>query len=517
MPRPRRPDSARALRRLLTLTFFCAATSLAAASPQSDADLDGRWLGTAGNDRDRVVFGVEIARRDDGATHLSLTLPVANFYGLPAWGEVRREGARLAIEVLGLELELVDGRLVGSFPEPGSPVALERVAELPAAPPWPDLPAGPEPHWRAQLGAPVFASPVVADGVVYVGTSGGLLLAVDAAGGRLVWAFSAGRPIHGAALVADDALYFVCDNGYLYKLARADGAELWHYDLGDARVPRIPPHPQVFDWDWQAPTPALADGVVYAGSGDGSFHAVDAETGARRWRFETGGKVRNGAALDGARVLVGGADHHVYALDRAGGRELWRHDTGGEIDAAPVVVGERVLVAARGAGLRALATATGEQLWSHPFWTSWVESTAVVEQGIAYVGSSDLRRVTALDPADGRVLWRTDVGGWTWGTPLLVGNRVYAATAAGSPYFVEHRAGLVALDRATGRPLWRHPLSEPEDAFLRGVAGSPVRAGDRVIVATLQGVMLAFPVEPEDAVSAPTAAELAGAAAHDES
>ncbi|HSM14889.1 MAG TPA: PQQ-binding-like beta-propeller repeat protein [Thermoanaerobaculia bacterium] len=494
MPRPQRPDPARAPLRLLAVALLGVATALAAEPPRPDADLDGRWLGTAGSERDRVVFGVEIARGEEGATELRLTLPVAHFHGLPAWGEVRREGARLEVEALGLELELVDGRLVGSFPEPGSPVALERVVELPAAAPWPDLPAGPEPIWRAQLGAPVFASPVVADGVVYVGTTGGLMLAVDASEGGLAWAFRAGRPIHGAALVAGDALYFVCDDGHLYKLARADGAELWRYDLGDARVPRIPPHPQVFDWDWQAPTPALADGLVYVGSGDGSFHAVEAATGARRWRFETGGRVRNGAAIDGARVLVGSADHHVYALDRASGRELWRHDTGGEIDAAPVVVGERVLVAARGAGLRALAVATGETLWSHPFWTSWVESTPVVADGVAYVGSSDLRCVTALDPADGRVLWRTDVGGWSWGTPLVAGDRVWAAAAAGNPYFVEHRAGLGALDRATGRPLWRHPLDEPEGAFLWGITGSPVRAGDRVIVATAQGTLLAFPM-----------------------
>src|SRR5205085_923756 len=61
--------------------------------------------------------------------------------------------------------------------------------------------------------------------------------------------------------------------------------ETWRYDLGDGLVPRVLPHPTVFAWDFKGPKPALADGVVYVGAGDGSFHAVDATTGKRVWRF----------------------------------------------------------------------------------------------------------------------------------------------------------------------------------------------------------------------------------------
>jgi len=344
-----------------------------------------------------------------------------------------------------------------------------------------------------RLNGQVYASPVVADGIAYVGTTGGVMNAVRVADGSFAWAFRAGRAIHGDALVTADAVYFACDNGYLFKLDRATGKELWRYDLGDARVDRVLPHPNVFDWDWQGPKPAIADGVVYVGAGDGGFHAVDAATGARRWRFETRGRIRNGAAIDGARVVFGSADHFVYALDRVTGSEVWKQDTRGEVDATPVVHDGKVLVGSRGASLWAFDAATGEPSWRTYFWGSWVESTPVVVDGVIYIGASDLRRASAIDPADGRVLWRTDVYGWNWGTPLVTADRIYVGAAGGSPYFLAHVASFNVLDRASGRLIRRFPLPEVTGAHQWGIAGSPALAGDLVIVSTIEGALLAFP------------------------
>ena len=79
----------------------------------------------------------------------------------------------------------------------------------------------------------------------------------------------------------------------------------------------------------------------------------------------------------------------------------------------------KVLVGNRGYGLFAIAADSGTELWKNFFWGSWVESTPVVVDGTIYIGSSDLRRVSAIDPADGRVLWRSDVFGWAWATPVI--------------------------------------------------------------------------------------------------
>lgn len=109
--------------------------------------------------------------------------------------------------------------------------------------------------------------------------------------------------------------------------------------------------------------------------------------------------------------------------------------------------------------------------------------------------SWDLRRVSAITPEDGRVLWRTDVYGWTFGTPLLVGDRIFASAAGGEPYFLPHAASFSVLDRASGKLVSRFPLPEVPGAHQWGIAGSPALAGDLIVVSTIQGGLMAFPVK----------------------
>lgn len=486
------PTSARRLAPTILVALVVWLDSPLECGAEGSADpVEGKWLGSASTPVEQVVVGVEFRRSETGELEPFFTLPVANYFGIPIPAPVERDGDSVAVGMLGMALKLSNGRLEGTFPFPASPVTLERVEALPTAPAIPELPVPPEPRWLAQLGGRIFASPTVAEGITYVGTTSGVMYAVDAANGELIWAFRAGRPILGAALAEGSALFFVCDDGNLYKVSRDKGEEIWRYDLGDGLTPRILPAPNAPGWDCQAPTPVVADGVVFVGSGAGTFHAVDVATGEGRWRFVAEGKIRNGAAIDESRVLFGAADRHLYALERATGQLVWKHDTGAPIDSSPVVVDGRVLIGNRGAGLLALGAETGERQWETTFWGSWVEATPVIFEGVAYIGSSDLRRVSAIAPTDGRVLWRTDVFGWSWGTPLVTDKRIYVCAAGGNA----HLASFNVLDRATGRLLQRRPHGEATRGFPWGFGGSPVLSGDTIVAATIEGTLYGFPLQ----------------------
>ena len=153
------------------------------------------------------------------------------------------------------------------------------------------------------------------------------------------------------------------------------------------------------------------------------------------------------------------------------------------------------MVGTRGSSLLGLDPKTGEQVWATPFWGSWVESTAVAgDDGLGYVGSSDLRRVTSFDPKDGRIVWRTDVYGSPWGRPLVTDSFVYDGASAIVPYMMRHVGGVVALDRRTGKLAWRFPLPNPPGTLHYGFAGSPARAGDTFVIGGMDGVLYAFPL-----------------------
>lgn len=482
----------RVLARSFAIACSAFVTCTFASADTARDPIEGYWYGTTGNAKERIEVGFEFRRDASGKLVMRHTQPNMGYYGMEV-GEAKRDGKHVTNEQLALALDLDGDTLAGTFPGPRSQASLHRVKKLPQPTPIPAVPTGPAPLWQTRLGGQAYAAPIVVDGVAYIGTTAGMFDAVKLDKGEIAWTFAAGAPIFGAAAVTADSVYFVCDNGFLYKLARADGKERWHYDLGDRGVARLMPHPTAGEWDWQSPRPVVADGVVYVGSGSGDLHAVDDANGQRKWRFATGAKIRTGAALDGERIVVGSTDHYVYSLERASGREVWRFDSKAEIDGDPLVHDGHVYIGNRGAGLYSLAADSGKEEWRLFFWGSWVESTPVIDDGVLYIGSSDLGHVSAINPADGHVLWRGNVYGWTFGTPIVGKDRIYAGAAGGTPYFIRHDAGFVTLDRKTGKMLTRWPFAD-SGGHQWGIAGSPARNGDSVIVATIAGSLYAFPM-----------------------
>ena len=98
-------------------------------------------------------------------------------------------------------------------------------------------------------------------------------------------------------------------------------------------------------------------------------------------------------------------------------------------------------------------------------------------------------QVLALDPADGKVIWRTNVSAPVHSPPTVVDGRVFAVT-------VENE--LNALDANDGRKLWSHN-GIPETAGLLGGA-SPAAEGEVVVAAYSSGELFALRVENGRAV-----------------
>lgn len=457
--------------------------------------IEGKWWGAAGFPQDRIDLGFEIKRNAKGELKVYLYEPVLNFYGLEIPGTLDHDSTGYVLPSYVTSFQLVNGRIEGKYMPLHDPMSLERTDSLPAEVPVPDLPAGPGPRWQTKLGGEIWAAAAVRDSVAYVGTTSGIFNAVSLKDGSFVWTFNAGRPMHGEALATDDAVLFVCDNGFLYRLDRATGKEVWRYDLGDAQSPRIMPHQIVYEYDFKSPRPLLADGVIYVGAGDGGFHAVNAATGERIWRFATEGKIRTDAIAVGSNVVFGSFDNYVYALDRKTGRQVWKYNSYAEVDGSPALIDGKIIVGNHGSVVQAIDPATGKWVWQRIWWGSAVESTPVEYGGHLYIGASDLRRVTCMEPKDGRVVWRTDVYGWAWARPLVTEKLVYIGTGGSDPYQMRHVAAMTALDRKTGRIFWRWPMAKLPGVLTYGFAAPPALGAGLLVIGGMDGTLYAFPAE----------------------
>jgi outer membrane protein assembly factor BamB len=295
--------------------------------------------------------------------------------------------------------------------------------------------------------------PVLAGGRLFVGTHGGLVLAVQARTGRIVWHRQFAKCIAASPAVGSGVVYLgfmppVCRGsgpGFLAALDARSGRTIWRFRAGQIETP-----------------PLLAGGRVYFGSWDHRVYAVDARTGRLDWSFETGDKVKGGVAFARRTIFAGSYDGRLYALDVKSGRLRWVAGGGalGGLYATPSVANGRVFVASTNGRVYAFASTNGRLLWSTQT-GSYVYSPAALAGGTAYVGSYD-HRLYALSQATGRIRWTFDAGAPISGAPTELDGLVYFSSCGScSQYESNPRARRTfAVDARTGRVAWRFPDGE---------------------------------------------------------
>jgi outer membrane protein assembly factor BamB len=241
--------------------------------------------------------------------------------------------------------------------------------------------------------------------------------------------------------------------------------------------------PKGLSLKWTFPTggaivssPAVDNGVVYAGSADGGLYAVEAATGKLRWRFDAHGDVNSSPAIAGDTVYVVSLDGRLYAVDTATGRQRWSFATRGEHRfvaagnlgalpsaemmpdpwdfylSSPSVAGGAVYFGSGDGSIYAVDAHAGTLRWSYKT-GDVVHSSPAVSGGLVYTGSSDTY-FYALNAGTGALVWKFKTGD----DPkihLMAGIPGSAAVANGTVYFGCRDANFYALDARTGALKWK--------------------------------------------------------------
>ena len=254
-------------------------------------------------------------------------------------------------------------------------------------------------------------------------------------------------------------------------LSAADVPKLalqWSFGFPDASVA------------WSQPT--VAGGRVFVGSQNGTVYALDARSGCIRWTYSARGGVRTAIAIGPAvgaappAAYFGDTAANLYAIDADSGRELWVR----KVDEHPLA--------------RITASPTVHEGRVYVGMSSYEESQGADPQ----YGCCTFRgSVTALDAANGAVVWRTVLitdplvergtstagvklwgpsGSAIWSSPTIdaARRRVYVATGNGysGPPQPSSNA-VIALDLATGALRWTRQVT-PGDVYVSNCrAGNP--------------------------------------------
>ena len=296
--------------------------------------------------------------------------------------------------------------------------------------------------WQIQLPKGTSATPTIANGIVYISCWDKKLYALDAATGAKKWEFLHGKSNDFAAPMVVNGIIYIAGDTKLYALDATTGVKKWEYQADDV-------------WTLAA-SPTVVNGIVYfsnrgsIGPGYG-FHAVDANTGARKWGPVSIIITSSSPCVANNIMYAGSEQNGLLALDASTGKQLWsfisKPNSGYLIyHSAPTVSNGIVYVGGSSSDpkLFAVDAATGVKKWE--FLTGGpIDSSPIVANGIVYFGSGDYK-LYALDAATGVKKWEVlpvnfnDIES----SPLVANGLVYVT--AGSFVF--------AYDAATGAKKW---------------------------------------------------------------
>ncbi|HQQ98028.1 MAG TPA: PQQ-binding-like beta-propeller repeat protein [Cyclobacteriaceae bacterium] len=300
--------------------------------------------------------------------------------------------------------------------------------------------------WSFFSDAPIRCTPLVVDNRIYFGNGEGRFYCLDKNTRSQHWVFKTRNPIHSSPAYYDNTVFFADGAQSLYALDALTGKLIWQLDFENTLH---------YEWefDYFQSSPAIRNGRLFIGGGDGRLRIVDCKSGRVLGQYDAGARIRSTPLVTDAGVFFGDFNGKFYCLDIEG-KLKWKFTTVGDtitpsrfsydrkaIISSPVIGNGSVVFGSRDGFLYALNSKSGQLKWSVDYSRSWIISSPVIYKGMVIQGTSDGRFVNAVDLSSGKEVWRTKTNDVIFASPTIVDDVVYVGSFDGTLYCLDARDG----------------------------------------------------------------------------
>ncbi len=325
--------------------------------------------------------------------------------------------------------------------------------------------------WRTTIGTKIVSSPVLSDGIIYVGANTGFY-ALDATSGKEVWKIgitkkgemktAEAQGVESSACIADGFVYFTAIDGHLYSVNAKTGEIKWKVPTNIHKKAALS-------------SPAVAYGVVFIKEG-----GFDVETGKLVWEtsinnsmgmtagFTMNSKVHVGFSSNGDSCLIFTIEDGI--LRHKHGSQTGYNANFGYSQSTPTIVGDKIY------GSAAALVGTAPRFPRVAIWdmknnkvqaNCYVEphlekknmkvvlSSTTVWDGKIYVGC-DSGYMYVFDDQKAEPMFKIKTGG-----PVRCSASI--SSEDGILYFSSYDGLLYAADARTGKQKWTHKLTGPTE------------------------------------------------------
>ena len=269
--------------------------------------------------------------------------------------------------------------------------------------------------WKFKTGGPIHASPVIANGILYIGSTDGKLYALDAKQWGIKWVFDAGDAIRYSATVLGNKVYFSARNNKVYALDAKTGEKLWEFKSRS----------------WMDAPPIVLDNRVYIGAFPSKIYLLNASTGVLEAMRERTIRIHG--------IEYGCANAVFRPISPEHNADLWRDRTNGS-ESYPVTANGIVYIGARNGQLHAFDVASQTETWTYQL-GGFVGAAPAISDGFLYTASGD-GYVYAFTNA-------SDVANLASGNPATDNGRQGTVVHDAAPVYTRKDGGTTATAEGT--------------------------------------------------------------------
>ena len=298
---------------------------------------------------------------------------------------------------------------------------------------------------------------VVHDGIIYVGSRDGRVVAINSSTQSKQWDYTINPPttLYTTPIVDGDLVYVGTYNGIVLALNTS------------ARVEALPfPQARYGEWEWYCPLEnaksnaivadlAMSVDTLYAASSNGRIYSLDKGSGDENWRREDipiltenperPEKLWNSPVIQGNTLYVSTFDGYIYALSAETGERLnWSFEAEAGFASSPVIYEDIIYVGSFDRQLYAIRIGSDVPLWKFPQEKpagNWFWASPIINDGIAYASCLD-GKLYAIEAKTGEKLWEFDTENTIVTSPVLMENLLIVAAESGNVYIINPETGV---------------------------------------------------------------------------
>ncbi|MCR9246906.1 MAG: PQQ-binding-like beta-propeller repeat protein [bacterium] len=335
----------------------------------------------------------------------------------------------------------------------------------------------PELAWSFATAGEILSSPIVVDGIVYVGSTDNSVYALDLQTGEKRWSFATGDMVEAPALHLAGNIYIGSSDGFFYALDAATGQLRWRFETKDRILGGA---------NWFRTKAGELHVVV--GSYDASVYCLDT-AGKSQWSYETDNYVHGAPAVGKGEIVFGGCDAGLHLVDAETGKRITKIDLGQgcQVAGSVALVDDRAYFGHYGNEFLRVQLESGEVEWTYKNRRQGFVSSPALDDEHVVVGSRD-KQLHCMSRKDGKPLWKFKTRRKVDGSPVICGDKVVFGSGDGRLYM---------LRLATGELVWSYDIGKP-------VFSSPAVSNGMIVVGANDKKIWAFRAHPaRDSVKAP--------------